>query len=87
MDIDKAIIEHIEEWRDSVAIGTAVTIDKMLNCTPECGCLPGGTLINCKGPRKGLPVEVVLDHIFSRQSVSGVKGNNEAMPFLIERTA
>ncbi|KPI24667.1 hypothetical protein OV320_7872 [Actinobacteria bacterium OV320] len=86
-DIDKAVIAHIEEWRDSVDIGTAVTLDKMMNCNPECGCLADSTLIKCKGPRKGLAVEIVLDHIFSRQSVSGVRGNNEKTPFLIERTA
>lgn len=88
-DLDSRIIAHIEQWRDSVPVGTCVTIDKMLNCSADCGCSADSKLAKCKGSGHGMPVEAVLSVVFPEGSscaVEGVKGISDTTPKQIMRT-
>lgn len=62
-DLDTQIILHILKWRDSVKVGTIVTIADMMNFES-----PG---------HHGLPGEIVLDIVFPKYGkcpVEGVRG-------------
>jgi hypothetical protein len=88
-DLDARLLAHIEAWRESVPVGTAVTVDKMLNCSPDCGCPPDLLLHACKGPRPFIPLEVVMDHLAPQDGVCalpGVKVLRDRMPFWVMRT-
>jgi hypothetical protein len=85
--LDARILAHIEAWRESVPVGTAVTVDKMLNCAPGCGC-PGDTITAaCKGNRgHGMALEAVMDHLNPEGSVCAIPGiavSTYSMPFLV----
>jgi hypothetical protein len=75
--LDAKIVAHIEEWVASVPVGTTLTISKMLNCNSTCGCPPHLTHWKCKAPRKGFPMEIVMEHLFpldgSPCAIDGVK--------------
>lgn len=77
-DLDDRIVAHIEQWRDSVPTGTAVTIDKMLNCSATCGCPADAQSVKCKGSGHGMAMEIVMDHIFPEDgspcAIKGVQG-------------
>lgn len=82
---------HIEAWRLSVPVGTLMTVNKMLNCDASCGCPPVGQLLACKGPRPGVPLEVVRDLLLPPDdtpcTIPGVRLLTEfGPPFPIERT-
>ncbi|MFI0265591.1 hypothetical protein [Streptomyces luteogriseus] len=88
-DIDSRIIAHIEQWRDSVPVGTSMSIDKMMCCSATCGCPADTKLAKCKGSGHGMPVEIVLDLIFPEGSscaIEGVKGISDTTPKQIMRT-
>jgi hypothetical protein len=62
-DLDARILCHILKWRDSVKVGTIVTIADMMNFES-----PG---------HRGMPGEIVLDIVFPKHgkcSVEGVRG-------------
>jgi hypothetical protein len=62
-DLDYQIASHITKWRDSVSVGTIVTVAEMMNFEA-----PGS---------HGLPVEAVLGHVFPQQGpcrIEGVRG-------------
>lgn len=81
IDLDKSITAHVEHWRDTVPAGTVVTLDKMLNCTSDCGCPPDRILTKCKGNSgHGLAIEIVMDHLFPPD------GTDCTIPGVIGRT-
>ncbi|MFE0472373.1 hypothetical protein ACFW2V_12230 [Streptomyces sp. NPDC058947] len=59
-DLDARIAAHIQNWRDSVAVGTTVSVADMMNFAA-----PG---------RHNMPVEIVLDHLFPVNGKCQVKG-------------
>lgn len=78
--LDARVIARIEAWRDSVPAGTATTVDKLLNCSPTCGCPKGEGPMSpitstCTGNRShGLALEVVMDHLNPPGSVCAIPG-------------
>lgn len=55
------LADHVAAWVASVPPGTISTVDKMLNCSPTCGCPDDAVRADCTGPRIGVPLEVVRD--------------------------
>lgn len=85
--LDVRIVSHIEAWRESVPVGTAVTVDKMLNCTPTCGCPEDTITAACKGNRgHGMALEAVMDHLNPEDSVCVIPGiavDTYTLPFRV----
>lgn len=89
-DLDARIHEHIAKWAASVPVGTCMTINKMLNCFDGCGCSDDGhqQSVKCKGSNHGLPIEVVVDHVFPEGAIcaiEGVEGISGTRPWQIKR--
>jgi hypothetical protein len=88
--LDARIVGHIKQWRDSVELGTTVTINKMMNCSSTCGCSTEGQSTKCAGAGPGYPVEIVLDCVFPPDGdpcrIEGVKGIADSTPKQIQRT-
>lgn len=59
-DLDDRIVSHIEQWRDSVEVGTSVTVAEMMNFQSS--------------GRHGMPVEIVMDHVFPEGGACSIKG-------------
>lgn len=67
VDIDAKIIDHIGRWAASVPVGTTVSVyDMLMSPDGACGCpfVFGWHSSKCTGRDHGLPIEIVLDHIF-----------------------
>lgn len=58
-------IAYVEAWSAKVEPGTRMTLAKM-KCTladGPCGCPEDSTLLACKGPYPGVPIEIILQVI------------------------
>ena len=81
------LAEHLTAWAESVVPGATATADKILNCSPTCGCPDGLTLAACKGPRLGIPAEIVRDFLIPPDgtpcTIPAVEIITTAMPFQI----
>lgn len=72
---DSRIPAFFEAWRTSVPLGTRSTINKILNCTPECGCPENSVTAACKGNRNhGMAIELVLRWLNPPGSVCPIPG-------------
>jgi hypothetical protein len=71
-DLNGQIVSHIERWRDSVEVGTIVSIADMMNFE-----IPG---------RHGMPAEIVMDQVFPPVGgpcrIAGVEGVSMEGPLL-----
>lgn len=89
--LDKKITAHIEQWRDSVPIGTTATVFQMLTYDVICVCPPGPWqhLKTCKGYAHGMPIEIVMDHLAPEGGpclLDGITVDTSVMPWLITKT-
>jgi hypothetical protein len=74
-DLDAKIVKHVTAWASSVDVGATVTIAEMMNF---------------KGSDHGLPLEVVMKHLFPADGspclIEGVVCVGEVMPYTITKT-
>jgi hypothetical protein len=90
--LEARITARVMNWRDSVPVGTATTVDKLINCSPDCGCPKGGgpedtITAACTGNRgHGMALEVVMDILAPVGGVCeipGIKVLRDRMPFWV----
>jgi hypothetical protein len=65
-DLDARIIAHVEAWRDSVEVGTTVTIAEML--------IGPGWVRATPSHSTNMPLEVVFDHLTPAEGECTIKG-------------